>query len=216
MSNHKNFCIYCFSISILVFAGILRAQSVTQTQSVIVSPVGGDKVMAGTDRQILWDTHDVTGNVSLSLWDGHHGTWTPICSNVPASQGQTVWHVPANLAGTEYRVKLSSDAGKVQGSEMSEKSFTISSSNASVNASTTGQMVTLMPNPANSEVKCTWPGGAREIALIDVQGNIVHRYSPATTASSLSIATQGLAKGSYYVRITFSNGTTETHPLAVE
>ena len=87
---------------------------------------------------------------------------------------------------------------------------------ASIATITTHQTVTLTPNPVQSEVKCAWVGGAREIALIDVLGNIVQRHSLVTTTNSFHLATQGLPKGNYYVRVAFTNGTIETHPLAVQ
>jgi hypothetical protein len=78
------------------------------------------------------------------------------------------------------------------------------------------EAVHIFPNPAQDMVECSWPGGAREIALLDVLGHIVQSYPVASSAMSLRIPTHGLAAGTYYVRVTFANGTVETRPLAVE
>jgi hypothetical protein len=229
---------------------LLASVSTIQAQSVIVSPTGGEEVMPGKDRLILWDTHNVTGNVSLSLWDGSHGKWSPICSNIPAGEGKAIWHVPSNLTGTKFRVKLSTDAGTLHGSALSQTFFTVGATSTAQRPATQHlalktlggtptpcimcsaekrithpaskasvamrQAVTLTPNPTQGDVLCAWPGEAREIALIDLLGNIVQRHSLATTTDNYRIATQGLPKGNYYIRVVFLNGTVETHPLAVE
>ena len=120
---------------------------------------------------------------------------------------------PQKAANPHAPLMVTADGRPVPYAAYLAKKAVHPASNATI---ATHQMSTLTPNPASNDVKCAWTGGAREIALIDELGNIVHRYSPATTASSLSITAQGLPKGNYYVRITFSNGTVETHPLAVE
>jgi hypothetical protein len=112
-------------VSILTFALLLISAS-ANAQSVIVSPAGGENIMAGTDFPILWVPQRVTGNISLLLSDSAHGTSTPICSNIPASQAKYVWHVPANLSGTKFRVKISTD-GKLKGSAQSQAFFTVGS-----------------------------------------------------------------------------------------
>ena len=238
--------------SIAVGTFLFLLSSNIQAQSVIVSPTGGEMVAAGKDRIVSWNPKAVTGNVSLSLWDGERGKWSAICKNIPASQGMAVWHVPSRLTGTKFRVKLSTDNGAMHGSALSRTFFTVGTpgtakkptknsrpalkaldgtpsptvfyagekaihprplSNATI---AKHQMVTLTPNPTHNDILCSWPGDAREIALVDVLGNIVRKYPLVTTTSSYHLATQGLPKGDYYVRVVFLNGTVETHPLAVE
>jgi hypothetical protein len=214
MSNRTIIFRVCLGVSVLAFAGNLRAQSV------IVSPAGGEEIASGVARTILWDPHAVTGNVTLSLWDGQRGTWTPIASNIPASEGKALWSVPANLAGKLFRIKLTTDNGSLHGSALSRTFFTIVQKPlAQVESKVVlppGQFITLTPNPAQDMVECSWPGGGREIALVDVLGHIVRSYPVASSATSLRIPTHGLAAGTYYVRVTFANGTVETRPLAVE
>ena len=241
----------------LWLACILAASvSAVRAQSVIVSPAGGDIIAAGKDRIVSWNPKAVTGNVSLSLWDGEHGKWSAICKNIPASQGMAVWHVPSHLTGTKFRVKLSTDKGTLQGSALSRTFFTVGAPSVAKNVAkgptknsrpafktldgtprpnlfytsekaihprplsnatiAKHQMVTLSPNPTHNDILCSWPGEAREIALVDMLGNIVQRHPLVTTTSSFHLATQGLPKGNYYVRVAFTNGTIETHPLAVQ
>jgi hypothetical protein len=107
----------------LAFALLLISAS-AHAQSVIVCPSGGENIVPGSNFPIMWNPHKVTGNISLSLSDSEHGTSTPICSNIPASQAKFVWHVPLNLSGTKFRIKLSTD-GKVKGSAQSQEFFTI-------------------------------------------------------------------------------------------
>ena len=110
-------------VFILTLALLLISAS-ANAQSVIVSPAGGENIVAGSDFPILWIPHRITGNISLSLLESVHGTSTPICSNVPASQAKFVWHVPANLSGTKFRVKIST-TGKLKGSSQSQAFFTV-------------------------------------------------------------------------------------------
>jgi hypothetical protein len=74
--------------------------------------------------------------------------------------------------------------------------------------------VTLIPNPAQDEVECAWSGSAKEVELIDVLGNIVHAYTASSTPSDIHIPLKGLAFGSYYIRIAFTDGSIQTYPLA--
>ncbi|HWF43021.1 MAG TPA: T9SS type A sorting domain-containing protein [Candidatus Kapabacteria bacterium] len=76
--------------------------------------------------------------------------------------------------------------------------------------------ITLAPNPAQDMVECSWPGGAHEIVLVDVLGHIVQSYPVVSSAMSLHISMQGLAAGTYFVRVSFANGTIETRTLVVE
>ena len=110
-------------VFILTLALLLISAS-ANAQSVIVSPAGGENIVAGANFSILWIPQRVTGNISLSLSDSEHGTLATICSNVPASQAKFVWHVPQNLSGTKFRVKIST-TGKLKGSSQSQAFFTV-------------------------------------------------------------------------------------------
>ena len=92
---------------------ILGSAGSLWAQSIIKYPSGGEQVSAGEDHTVLWNPSAVSGNVSLSLWDGGHGTWTSVCTDIPASDGGAVWHVPSNLSGKYFRMKITSDSGWV-------------------------------------------------------------------------------------------------------
>jgi hypothetical protein len=104
---------------------LLLISTSAKAQLVIVSPAGGENIAAGANFPILWNPHRVTGTISLSLLDSEHGTSTSICSNVPASQAKYVWHVPSNLAGTKFRVKISTTGGTLKGSAQNQAFFTV-------------------------------------------------------------------------------------------
>src|SRR4051812_20993067 len=85
--------------------------SQAMAQSVIISPAGGEHFAAGSLQRIAWDTKLVTGNLSLTLWDGEHGKWLPIASNISAAEGSAKWSVPYQLRGSKFRIKLAASEG---------------------------------------------------------------------------------------------------------
>ena len=75
----------------------------------------------------------------------------------------------------------------------------------------------VFPNPADGEVNLTWNGSCNgSIALVDVQGRVVHRQS-FNDADGMSLSTEGLAKGVYQVQRFGINGQVlETNSLIIK
>ncbi len=99
----------CLGYAVSAFSGNANAQSV------ITSPMGGEEITAGSQQTVSWNKELVIGMLTLSLWDGEHGKWSNVFTNVPSEEGKISWAVPNNLQGKKFRVKLST-TGTASGS----------------------------------------------------------------------------------------------------
>ena len=195
---------FCIAFSALV--------SNASAQSAIVSPAGGEQVVAGSVRTISWNTSLVTGMLTLSLWDGGHGKWSTIWANVPSEEGHVSWAVPSNLEGNKFRVKLS-PSGTVSGSALSRTFFSIvpPPQVASVQEPgiTSPIVCTVHPNPAVTSAKvCVeqLPDGIpATVEVVDALGQHVTTLYNATPEGDMglcmSLDCSKLASGTYYARV---------------
>ncbi len=135
---------------------LLGIVSSVRAQSVVTSPMGGEQFVSGTSRTISWNPSLVTGMLTLSLWDGGHGKWIDVVSNVPAEQGQVKWQVPEYLEGNKFRIKLST-TGSLQGSALSRTFFSIVPPAPKVEAAVPGVTsaidMTVHPNPTARQTR---------------------------------------------------------------
>ncbi len=138
-------------ISILM---ILLATS-AYSQREMTAPLGGEALIAGSQNAIKWDTSLVAGMVTISLWDGNRKNWKPICENVPSEEGGFDWHVPADLNGHLFRLKLT--AKSVPSSALTKTFFSIIPPAPKVEAAVPGVTsaidMTVHPNPATREAR---------------------------------------------------------------
>jgi Secretion system C-terminal sorting domain len=185
-------------------------------QPVITSPMGGDEVIAGSSRTVSWNPKLVTGMLTLSLWDGGHGEWNIILSNVPSEEGKLDWAVPSNLQGNKFRVKLST-TGTVSGSALSRTFFSIvppaAKNETQVAGMTSPILCTVHPNPAQLQTRiCVedLPAGVPTVfEIVSVTGQQVATLYNATPDAELGLCCtldcSTLPSGTYFARIMNDN-----------
>src|SRR5581483_7432831 len=158
-----------------------------RAQSVITSPMGGEEMLSGSTQTISWNTKLVTGMLTVSLWDGEHGKWLPVFTNVPSEEGKVSWSVPEYLEGHKFRIKVST-TGTMQGSALSRTFFSIlppaPKVEASVPAAATAFELTVHPNPASNYVRLCVPeipaGMQATMVVVNTAGEVVATLYNAT------------------------------------
>jgi Secretion system C-terminal sorting domain len=185
-------------------------------QSVIISPMGGEEITAGSIRTVSWNPKLITGMLTLSLWDGERAKWSNVFTNVPSEEGKISWAVPSNLQGKKFRVKLSTK-GTVSGSALSRTFFTIVPPAAKVETQVAGVsspiVCTVHPNPASSIAHiCVedLPGGvSATVEIVNELGNVVTTLYNATPEAEfglcLTLDCSNLPSGIYYAHIMNDN-----------
>ncbi|MFM8874201.1 MAG: Ser-Thr-rich GPI-anchored membrane family protein, partial [Phycisphaerales bacterium] len=78
----------------------------------VQSPGTGDVVLAGSVREIRWNASDTDNRALASIdlaWSADGTAWTPIATAIPDT-GSFAWTVPAGLAGSGVRVRVTARA----------------------------------------------------------------------------------------------------------
>ncbi|MFM9170528.1 MAG: agmatine deiminase family protein, partial [Phycisphaerales bacterium] len=78
----------------------------------VQSPGAGDVVLAGSVREIRWNASDTDNRALASVdlaWSADGTAWTPIATAIPDT-GSFAWTVPAGLAGSGVRVRVTARA----------------------------------------------------------------------------------------------------------
>ncbi|MFI5202345.1 MAG: hypothetical protein ACHQNE_08155 [Candidatus Kapaibacterium sp.] len=178
--------------------------------------MGGEELVSGTTQTVSWNPKLVTGMLTLSLWDGGHGKWLPVFSNVPSEEGQIKWTVPDNLEGNKFRVKLST-TGTMHGSALSRTFFSILPPAPKVEAVIPGVTsaidMTVHPNPSSNHTRiCVADLPADIPANVDVvneDGTTVATLYNATPDAELGLCLtldcSKLPSGTYFARIANAN-----------
>ncbi len=185
-------------------------------QPLIIYPQGGEEIIAGSTRTVTWNPKLVTGMLTLSLWDGGHGTWSNVFTNVPSEEGEITWAVPSNLQGNKFRVKLSA-TGTVSGSALSRTFFSIvppaAKEETQVAGMTSPILCTVHPNPAQYQARiCVedLPAGIPTVfEIVSVTGQQVATLYNATPDAELGLCCtldcSTLPSGTYFARIMNDN-----------
>ncbi|MCZ6702131.1 MAG: T9SS type A sorting domain-containing protein, partial [Ignavibacteria bacterium] len=112
LTSVNNSDIYDFSNNNFTIIGV---------QVTVTSPNGGEHWVIGSAYEITWNDN-LSGNVQILLYKG--GTLFTIISNSTASDGSRPWTVPSVLAGSDYKIRISSvDDGNIF--DESDADFTI-------------------------------------------------------------------------------------------
>ncbi|MEM6684157.1 MAG: S8 family serine peptidase [Bacteroidota bacterium] len=69
-------------------------------------PIGGEKLVTGTQTRIHWDSNGLSGNNTLELSQDNGVSWS-ILAVVPSSSTNYTWNVPSNLVSGECLVRIS-------------------------------------------------------------------------------------------------------------
>lgn len=91
----------------------------------IISPNGGENLLAGGVRNITWTNSSSISNVRLEYSTDNGSNWVLITSSTPASSGSFAWSVP-NLFTTQAKIRISDAASALAINDVSEAVFTIS------------------------------------------------------------------------------------------
>jgi len=78
----------------------------TIEQLALTSPVGTEYWQAGTSKNITW-TNSLVSNVALEYSSDNGSSWNVIIASTPAAAGSYSWLIPANLASSQVKVKVS-------------------------------------------------------------------------------------------------------------
>ncbi|NUN07635.1 MAG: T9SS type A sorting domain-containing protein [Ignavibacteriaceae bacterium] len=91
----------------------------------IVSPNGGENILAGGTRNITWTNSSSISNVRLEYSTDNGSNWTLITPSTPAAAGSFSWSTP-NVFTTQAKVRISDAASGLAISDISEAIFSIS------------------------------------------------------------------------------------------
>jgi hypothetical protein len=202
-------------IFLVAAIGIVLLVGSARSQSVITSPMGGEEIVSGSTRTISWNPKLVTGMLTLSLWDGGHGKWLSVFTNVPAEEGHIGWQVPAYLEGNKFRVKLST-TGTMAGSALSRTFFSILPPAPKVEAAVPGVTsaidMTVHPNPASNMTRICVADLPADISanveVVNEAGETVATLYNATPDAELGLCLtldcSKLPSGTYFAHISNS------------
>jgi len=68
-------------------------------------PMGGEKMVTGSQEVIHWDSQGLTGNNTIQLSDDNGATWSNI-SVVPSATTNFTWAIPNNLVSGECMIRI--------------------------------------------------------------------------------------------------------------
>jgi RHS repeat-associated protein len=184
-------------------------------------PDGGEVLIAGTQTQIVWNVSGNTNglskfNVALSINGGT--SFANLATALPYSQRSLNWSIPADLATTEGRVRVSvtDAAGNEAANRVSAANFTVTSGgnptariDASHSAAAPGQSVTFT--------------GANSIRA--ASGATITSYSwnfgDGTSGSGLNVthsfagSSAGIALYPVQLTVTDANGQTDSETMVL-
>jgi len=201
-----------FGCSILLAMTIVMGAVTLRAQSVITSPMGGEEFVSGSTQTVSWNPKLVTGMLTVSLWDGGHGKWLSVFTNVPAEEGHITWQVPDYLEGNKFRVKLST-TGTLAGSALSRTFFSILPPAPKVEAAVPGVTsaidMTVHPNPSSNMTRiCVADLPAdipASVQVVNEAGETVATLYNATPDAELGLCLtldcSKLPSGTYFARI---------------
>lgn len=155
---------------------------------VITSPEEGNKLVAGTIRNIQWKFGANTVTIELSTDGG--STWSVVVNSLPASEGTYAWTVP-DINSSNCFIKIS-DAANAAGFSISKK-FSITSKNAAPEISWgAGQT---LPDTTLPVMTYTWevsdPNGNETISAVQLALNDTSNFaSLAPTVSKITVRTK--------------------------
>lgn len=144
----------------------------------LLSPIGGERVIAGSEHEVAWTHADDTGIVDTRLWlsTDSGGSWTELAEG-PFNQAW-LWTVPAD-AGSHCRIKVQvfDSSGKM--AEDASASDFDASGISGIDDMPQARTLTLTqnaPNPFNPRTKISFalpePGEA-SLCIYDVEGRLV-------------------------------------------
>jgi beta-lactamase superfamily II metal-dependent hydrolase len=182
----------------------------------VLSPNGGETLVAGAAGNITWSASDNVGvtsvDVQYSLDNG--GSWTPLASGV-SNSGTLAWSVPSTTSQQALvRVAAHDAAGNV-GSDVSDGVFQITASGVGVNGGSAPRFTLYPPAPSpgpgavSLRFSLAAPGTAR-IEVLDVRGRELWRADQTGLAAGehqlawSGVDDRGVAVGAgmYFVRLT--------------
>ncbi|MBT8390663.1 MAG: T9SS type A sorting domain-containing protein [Ignavibacteria bacterium] len=91
----------------------------------VTTPNGGEDWTSYEQQDITWTSQDIT-NVKIEYSTDNGSAWFDVVASVPAASGTYSWTIP-NTPSTECLVRIS-DAGNASINDVSDATFTISSS----------------------------------------------------------------------------------------
>lgn len=127
----------------------------------ILSPLGGNSFVAGSNVSIQWQADDRIDNIKIEYSSNGGTNWSVIQNSVNATNGSYLWTTP-NQAGENYKIRLTDDTGQIV---KISNTFSLS----------TLRILTPVANTtikANTEYMITWEAvGFDEVSLSYSQNN---------------------------------------------
>jgi len=100
-----------------------RSRNIGNNVIQVVSPNGGEQIIAGSVYNINWDSRDVTGNVRIELYKG--GVFDRVIASNTLNDHIYSWTAPTDLSGFDYTIRVSNLANTI--SDLSDADFNVSS-----------------------------------------------------------------------------------------
>jgi subtilisin family serine protease len=137
-------------------------------------PVGGEKLVTGSQTVIHWDANDATSNTVIELSEDNGVTWSSLVT-LPASSTNFTWNIPNNLSSGECLIRITNGALTDQ-----------SPANFSVARRVTGVGITQVC-PSGADITWTAVPGASTYDVY-ILGEKYMEVAGSTTATSLNVA----------------------------
>lgn len=167
------------------------------------SPNGGELWAGGSNQSITWTTA-LNGTALLSYSENAGSTYVAI-SNVSLASGSYVWTLP-NINSTNCLVKIEEQS--IAGNrDASNAVFSISSPTGINVASREWKNSNLYPNPVVSVITVEQPVNIQELIIYNMLGKQCMRMGNINS-NKVSVNTQVLEKGVYFINIVNENGGT--------
>ncbi|MGE3063536.1 MAG: FlgD immunoglobulin-like domain containing protein [bacterium] len=133
--------------------------SIARTGITVVSPNGGENLMAGNSQAIHWTTSGTVANVNIDYSVNGGSTWTSIASNT-ANDGVYVWTLP-NSPSVNYLVRIT-NASDAAAFDVSNAVFTVESAEITITSLNGGESLKI---GETYPIHWTWLGNFSRIKI---------------------------------------------------
>ncbi len=209
--SHNLFSVLVLAAVLSLVAGANDARA-EGGDIVVRQPGAGEVFTAGETMRITWLSADAEGTVTIDMWNGDAAEYIPIGANIPIANGAFKWIIPSNLYGSQFRLRISSDANPSV-LALSFSFFSIKQNNTpgpGPGLLVDSGSVRIAPNPAGEQIVVSWDEDVKpvSITLIDLLGTRIktQRVDGGATAG---FRIGSLTAGTYIVEAQRLDGTVE-------
>ena len=202
------------SLFITLFVG-----SALNAQSISVSPMGGEQVLANKAYNINWDTKAISGTVRVELLNVSNGQKSLIMENYNGNNLSYVF--PANLEGSDLRIAITS-ATDPQKQIFSDSYFNIVTKESNPKPvvlsteSTIDSDFNIYPNPStDGTFSIAWSkNNIEKVQILDASGKIVMERE-LSNVQSISGVLHESPSGVYFAKLIFKDGKSDIRKFEV-